>query len=551
VYPVDRILKFSADEDYVVFTVAGAPPAAPLPTTTERKIDDTVFAVGNALGEGIVIRDGLLTSETPEQQDGRWKWLRFSAAASPGNSGGPLLDPEGHVIGIVRAKSPNENLNYATPIDLVTKAAGKAEFDTRYTIRLPNARGTDVATLKTQFDLPLTWAEFSRRFRDTYLSATRRDIERLRNSLADAPFPKGNATKMLAVVYDSELPGLVQQNSNDEWDVVAAENVQDQDLPGGGLVSSGSSLGVGLYRVRRPRGVMDANFYHDPTAIMDLALRGAKLTRPVGDQAIRVTSLGKPAETAAYSDHYGRHWMVAVWPLSYMDSQVVSFWLPTPEGVVGMMQLIPSSQLPFVREWFEVLADAFYSNLSGTLGQWKAFLSHPDLRPTALEHLKLDFDGDQRLRYGSTRLDLQLTSETLKLTPESELELHMAYFMEGDRPVWDVGAIYVYTDADHRTYAALERHVKPRDDSSKQMLDLWTQIHDRGPGFNGMAGHDEEYKQYWIHEVLSAPMASRPGVDPKANVLYDVFYATQRSSFPMDLEENERRLVGSTHILEH
>src|SRR5205823_2232592 len=87
-----------------------------LETNRTPNIDDPVMAVGNALGEGIVIRDGLYTSQTPEVQDGRWQWLRFSAAASPGNSGGPLLDGVGRVIGLIEAKSPNENLNYALPI---------------------------------------------------------------------------------------------------------------------------------------------------------------------------------------------------------------------------------------------------------------------------------------------------------------------------------------------------------------------------------------------------------------------------------------------------
>src|SRR5262249_51241338 len=111
VYAIKQILKFSAHEDFAVFTVAGPPDAPALATTDLRSVDEVVFAVGNALGEGVVIRDGLLTSETPEDQSGRWKWLRFSAAASPGNSGGPLIDESGKVIGVVRAKSPNENLN--------------------------------------------------------------------------------------------------------------------------------------------------------------------------------------------------------------------------------------------------------------------------------------------------------------------------------------------------------------------------------------------------------------------------------------------------------
>lgn len=69
VYPLERVLKYHNHEDFAVFSVSGAPSVTPLPTDTHASVDDAVFAVGNALGEGVVIRDGLLTSLTPEQKD--------------------------------------------------------------------------------------------------------------------------------------------------------------------------------------------------------------------------------------------------------------------------------------------------------------------------------------------------------------------------------------------------------------------------------------------------------------------------------------------------
>lgn len=45
-------------------------------------------------------RDGIYTSDTSEDRNGEWRWIRFSAVASPGNSGGPLLDKDGKVAGI-------------------------------------------------------------------------------------------------------------------------------------------------------------------------------------------------------------------------------------------------------------------------------------------------------------------------------------------------------------------------------------------------------------------------------------------------------------------
>lgn len=160
VYPIASIEKFSADEDFAVFTLAGAPSAARLTLSRTPQLNEPVFAVGTALGEGVVIRDGLFTSETPEDQDGRWKWIRFSAAASPGNSGGPLLDALGNVIGIVIAKSPNENLNYALPIGIALDAPRKALFDRRFLAALPFMQGSKVYTLKDDFALPLSWTAF-------------------------------------------------------------------------------------------------------------------------------------------------------------------------------------------------------------------------------------------------------------------------------------------------------------------------------------------------------------------------------------------------------
>src|SRR5579872_784099 len=277
VYPLDRVLKFSAHEDFVVFTISGAPAATPVATNPDYKIDDVVFAVGNALGEGVVVRDGLLTSETPEEKDGRWKWLRFSAAASPGNSGGPLLDASGRVIGIVRAKSPNENLNYALPIGRVLDAPEQAAFDLRYSIRLPTARDSQVATVKTQFPLPKSFAEFAQTYRDLILRTTRLEQERLASSLADKLFPKGKSGKLLATVYDSALPSFVQQTETDAWDAVAASDTTDQDLPGKGLISTGAALGVQVFHLRRPDHAADGKFYADPGAFMDLLLKGLKL----------------------------------------------------------------------------------------------------------------------------------------------------------------------------------------------------------------------------------------------------------------------------------
>jgi hypothetical protein len=550
VYPIDKILKFSAHEDFVVFTLSGAPPATPLSTGRDYKIDDVVFAVGNALGEGVVVRDGLLTSETPEDQDGRWKWLRFSAAASPGNSGGPLLDASGRVIGIVRAKSPNENLNYALPISRALDASQKATFDLRYTVRLPTIRDTQVATLKTQFALPQTFADFARTYQDLVLTTAREDQQRLISSLSEKLFPKGKSGKLLATVYDSELPSFVQQTESDAWDTVGSSETADQDLPGKGLIATGSSSGMQVFRLRRPDNATDPKFYDDAGAFMDLLLKGLKLPRVVGDQVIRITSLGHSPRKRNYEDHYGRRWRVTIWPLGYTDSYIVCYALPTPEGYVGLVQLANSLQLDNLGEYVKPLLDAVYVNYAGTLAQWQAFLGHRDLLPKTFEHIQIEFNDKDGVSYRSPRLTLRLPADVVEATASSELVLHMAYMLDRDQLSWDVGGLYLYQDAGHHTYVGLERHIKPTDDSATDLLDVWNEMRDRTSSYNGVAGHDDAFRNFWIHNVAGAVSPSSPGADPTTGVLYDVFYDTDSRVYPNDLEERAHRLIQATRVLE-
>lgn len=108
VYAIDQVLRYFDRQDFAVFSLREQPQEVRyLKTGPKPALNAAVFAVGNALGQGVVIRDGLYTSDTPEEQDGEWSWLRFSAAASPGNSGGPLVDERGRVVGVVLRHSPH------------------------------------------------------------------------------------------------------------------------------------------------------------------------------------------------------------------------------------------------------------------------------------------------------------------------------------------------------------------------------------------------------------------------------------------------------------
>ncbi len=106
------MIVMAQPENDIAVLQALAPPAQLIPATlgnpASLRIGDEVYAVGNPLGlygsmsAGVV--SGLKRSFKPDSSGVELKELiQFDAAVNPGNSGGPLLNRYGQVVGIVAA----------------------------------------------------------------------------------------------------------------------------------------------------------------------------------------------------------------------------------------------------------------------------------------------------------------------------------------------------------------------------------------------------------------------------------------------------------------
>jgi len=221
VHVIDSVHQYSASQDFAVFSLQDKVAAPPLPGNRKPALNQTVYAVGNALGEGIVVRDGLFTSQTPEERHGEWKWIRFSAAASPGNSGGPLLDTDGRVIGVVLRKSENENLNYAVPIELVLDApANVAKIRYEMVASLPIMESTESGENVLDVPLPRSLADLGHELATKAVDYYIQLQGELQRKQADTIFPKGAGSQaLLHTVPRLNGLGLVYRGEDGNWSV--------------------------------------------------------------------------------------------------------------------------------------------------------------------------------------------------------------------------------------------------------------------------------------------------------------------------------------------
>ena len=134
-------------------------PTIKLGNSDKLEIGQTVIAIGNALGEfrntvSVGVVSGLLRTITAEGgglTEQLEEVIQIDAAINQGNSGGPLLNLYGEVIGINTARAPTaENIGFAIPVNKVKKAINDVKNKGRIIYAFLGIRYTPVTQAITE-----------------------------------------------------------------------------------------------------------------------------------------------------------------------------------------------------------------------------------------------------------------------------------------------------------------------------------------------------------------------------------------------------------------
>jgi len=136
------LINVQPENDLAVLQAAQRPDeleAATMRSTGGLRPGEEVVAVGFPFGIGPSASQGVVSGlkrefRSPEGKRLLTNLIQFDAAANPGNSGGPLVTMDGHVVGIVTAiMNPTEartfiGIGFAVPIENAAAAAGLPPF---------------------------------------------------------------------------------------------------------------------------------------------------------------------------------------------------------------------------------------------------------------------------------------------------------------------------------------------------------------------------------------------------------------------------------------
>lgn len=118
VLPIDGVVVADKVRDLAIIKIHGkAFRTLALGNSDRIQIGEEVVAIGNPLGLGLTVSSGILSAVRTDKEEGG-KFLQTTAPISQGNSGGPLINMSGEVIGInVLYLEGGQNLNFAIPVN--------------------------------------------------------------------------------------------------------------------------------------------------------------------------------------------------------------------------------------------------------------------------------------------------------------------------------------------------------------------------------------------------------------------------------------------------
>ncbi|OHD12084.1 MAG: hypothetical protein A2086_16195 [Spirochaetes bacterium GWD1_27_9] len=548
---IDQIYSYSNNKDFVVFTIKDKKVSNFLKINTTPNINDDVFAVGNAYGEGIIIRNGILTSKTPEEENGKWEWLRFSAAASPGNSGGPLLNKNGEIIGIVLRKSENENLNYALPINIAIESnPNLAKFHYRINYSIPIMSPKKINIFDDEVTLPKSYIELKKYSIEKYHSYCVKTLDDLIKENKNAMFPNTKGSlQILHNTFSTTFPNIIAEGEGGSLGVFKPKEIEKSNLENNGFIEYGELGGYDLINLVKPDNISLKQLCDDSKLFMDLVLKGITYNRNVSNQKIRIISLGEAVEKYDFVDNYKRKWLIRSWNLEYVDYKLTTFSLLTPTGMVSILKIGQFSNMNSgdILD-IKVITDYIYLSYYGTFKQWEEFLTSKDYLPEIFTNFELSYTNNKTASIKTKRLQINYKNESFEITPESDMKILISYLKENDNIIWDIAGIYIWENKNSNNYFAFFKELKPVEGLNDSYFSEWEKMWKQKYPYNATSYFDNG--NTYIRTVHSNYSTLKNKLKIDNNFLYTAYIGLEGKINNFKMQKKLKDMISSTTILE-
>jgi len=121
-----EFIGYNGTIDIALLKVSGNYDALEIGDSNDVNVGEKVIAIGNPLGLQFSVSEGIISAIHREGGNGLDVYIQTDTALNPGNSGGPLINKQGIVIGINNFKiGSGENLGFALESNEIIKSVNE------------------------------------------------------------------------------------------------------------------------------------------------------------------------------------------------------------------------------------------------------------------------------------------------------------------------------------------------------------------------------------------------------------------------------------------
>jgi TonB family protein len=278
---------------------------------------------------------------------------------------------------------------------------------------------------------------------------------------------------------------------------------------------------------------------------MDLALKSLNVRRPVGQDQVRITSLGSARTDSLYPDAFGRKWQERVRAVPFLDMYIVGLLLPTPDGYIAILQYAPSPILREAKNRNRLFAGQVSVSLRGSIKQWQAYLRRRPLLPDVFSEVKLDQSPDWTFR--TRRFSSSVPSAALTLSDNSPLTLTMGFSANGPQVNWDIEEVWWNPDTRMDSAIGVWRRERPTNGAKLELRNAFDRMHDRRSPYDGGIIRDTA-ESYAVTRILEVPGKGAGTVS--ADLLYGVTLRFVGRSTGPEADKSLQSAIGGTRVFE-
>jgi len=558
VYEIDRVTGGSREKDFLIFTVKDRTFDKFFKFESKYKIGDSVLSIGNALGEGIVVRNGLVLGTVPEEDSGRWVLLKSSADGNPGNSGGPLVTPDGRVVALVT--SLRDNILYSVPADVIFESDRSV-----LPYRSKNRFGHLILANKfdnifeTSVTLPNSYINIRKKLREDYIKNYDFAMSSLFNE-APEYLSGPNNVYLLNSSLSTSFPqvSFIDQNDNN-WKL-SDFNIKSYPLENDGRLSHINVSGYNFYKIKKPSTVSLEKSCTDPKFIMDLILQNIRTDRNLwGNDRYRILSFGDPVSVGQFQDKMGRTWISASWTVSFNDKVQILYILPLPDGP-AVISINQESSLIQDYEWdLRKLCDHIFVAFYATFNNWLDYLSMDEYIPVFFkDHLQSNLSDSHKhgliFQWNENNKSFYLNSHGIRINSDknvfdwtggSELFIAPSWYINDEKLEYGVNKVIVNKDLRGNDFFVVYRNILPDQRLGSKAMEGWNDLVQERFPFDGTAVISARENRGSVGGIIKPENAILRSIN---NVKLDTLFSLYLT---MENPQNEENLNQRFNALMH